>query len=196
MSGWAISSPMNWRLQSIGPQHFATALAIAVGVPVGLYAGWRGLALAQMIRRLRLRRISPPDARTQTEIQEQSRGARPVELRRRNRHAKRRGYSGRFQRRSLAVAEVSTDHCSRMMSRSFSTVPRGATWSAHESAVALKRIGIDKVWVLEGGLKAWREQGFPVSHMLEPPEIVAERHGVKLPRAIITTSWIHTRNLT
>ena len=24
-------------------------------------------------------------------------------------------------------------------------------------AVAVKRIGIDKVWVLEGGLKAWRE---------------------------------------
>jgi len=46
--------------------------------------------------------------------------------------------------------------------------------------VALKRIGIDKVWVLEGGLKAWREQGFPVAS-LEVPEVVAERLGVKLP---------------
>ena len=27
--------------------------------------------------------------------------------------------------------------------------------------MALKRIGVDKVWVLEGGLKAWREHGFP-----------------------------------
>ena len=48
-------------------------------------------------------------------------------------------------------------------------------------AVALKRIGIDKVWVLEGGLKAWREQGFPVAQSLEVPEVVAERLGVKLP---------------
>jgi 3-mercaptopyruvate sulfurtransferase SseA len=49
-------------------------------------------------------------------------------------------------------------------------------------AVALKRIGVDKVWVLEGGLKAWREQGFPVSKSLEVPEVVAERLGVKLPK--------------
>ena len=28
-------------------------------VPIGLYAGWRGLTLLQMVRRLRLRRISP-----------------------------------------------------------------------------------------------------------------------------------------
>ena len=34
-------------------------------------------------------------------------------------------------------------------------------------AVALKRIGVDKVWVLEGGLKAWREHGLPVSRSPE-----------------------------
>ena len=26
--------------------HFGTALGIAIGVPIGLYAGWRGLATA------------------------------------------------------------------------------------------------------------------------------------------------------
>ena len=40
--------------------HFGTALAIAIGIPIGLYLGWRGLVLVRMIRRLRLRRISPP----------------------------------------------------------------------------------------------------------------------------------------
>src|SRR5271166_4049101 len=40
--------------------HFGTALAIAIGTPIALYAGWRGLTLMQMIRRLRVRRISPP----------------------------------------------------------------------------------------------------------------------------------------
>jgi rhodanese-related sulfurtransferase len=48
-------------------------------------------------------------------------------------------------------------------------------------AVALQRIGVDKVWVLEGGLKAWREEGFPVSQSLDVPQVVAERLGVKLP---------------
>jgi 3-mercaptopyruvate sulfurtransferase SseA len=51
------------------------------------------------------------------------------------------------------------------------------------AALALKRIGVDKVWVLEGGLKAWRQQKFPVSQSLEAPEVVAERVGIKLPRA-------------
>jgi rhodanese-related sulfurtransferase len=56
----------------------------------------------------------------------------------------------------------------------------GDTLSARV-AVALKRIGVDKVWVLEGGLKAWREYGLPVSQSLEAPEVVAERLGVRLP---------------
>jgi rhodanese-related sulfurtransferase len=57
----------------------------------------------------------------------------------------------------------------------------GDTLSAR-AAVALRRIGVDNVWVLEGGLRAWREQGLPVSQSLEAPEVVAERFGVKLPR--------------
>jgi 3-mercaptopyruvate sulfurtransferase SseA len=60
----------------------------------------------------------------------------------------------------------------RMMSNSF---------SIRAVAVAFNRIGVDKVWVLDGGVKAWREQGFPVSQSLEVPEVVAERLGVKLP---------------
>jgi membrane protein DedA with SNARE-associated domain len=41
-------------------QHFGTAFGIGIGVPIVLYAGWRGLTLSRMIRQLRLRRISPP----------------------------------------------------------------------------------------------------------------------------------------
>jgi 3-mercaptopyruvate sulfurtransferase SseA len=41
--------------------------------------------------------------------------------------------------------------------------------------MALKQIGMERVWVLEGGLTAWREQGLPLSRSLEIPEVVAER---------------------
>jgi 3-mercaptopyruvate sulfurtransferase SseA len=47
--------------------------------------------------------------------------------------------------------------------------------------MALQRIGVERVWVLEGGLKAWREQGFPVAQSPEIPEVAAERVGVTLP---------------
>jgi rhodanese-related sulfurtransferase len=49
------------------------------------------------------------------------------------------------------------------------------------AAMALQRIGVEKVWVLEGGLNAWRGQGLPVSQSPEIPEVAAARVGVKLP---------------
>ena len=61
--------------------------------------------------------------------------------------------------------------------------PSGSDTVSARAAVELKRIGVDKVWVLEGGLKAWREHGLPVSQFPEVPEAVAERLGVKLPAA-------------
>jgi len=57
------------------------------------------------------------------------------------------------------------------------------------AAMALRRIGVEKVWVLEGGLKAWRKHGFPVSPSPEIPEVAAERVGVKLP----PHDWLETQ---
>jgi 3-mercaptopyruvate sulfurtransferase SseA len=54
--------------------------------------------------------------------------------------------------------------------------------SAHV-ALALKRIGVENVWVLDGGLQGWREKGLPLSQFPEAPETVAERLGVRLPDA-------------
>src|SRR5207248_1597539 len=54
------------------------------------------------------------------------------------------------------------------------------------AAVGLQRIGVEKVWVLEGGLKAWRERGFPVTKSLEAPELIAARVGVELPQPQIS----------
>lgn len=161
-------------------QHFGTALAIAIGVPIALYAGWRGLTLMQMIRRLRVRRISP---------------------RRLNRELK--------SKRKIAVLdlldfELETEGDSpEAIPGAFRVDPSRLWDSPHitvaddvqvilysssgrdtvcaRAAVGLNRIGIDNVWVLEGGLKAWLEKGFAVSKSPEKPEVVAERLGVKLP---------------
>ena len=50
-------------------------------------------------------------------------------------------------------------------------------------AVALKRIGVENVWVLEGGLDSWREKGLPLCQFPEAPGAIAERLGVRLPDA-------------
>jgi membrane protein DedA with SNARE-associated domain/rhodanese-related sulfurtransferase len=49
------------------------------------------------------------------------------------------------------------------------------------TALALRRKGISNVWVLQGGLKAWRELGLPVTTNLTGPEAVAARFGIDLP---------------
>jgi rhodanese-related sulfurtransferase len=163
-------------------QHFGTALAIAIGVPIALYAGWRGLTLMQMIRRLRVRRISPPmlDRKLKSkstiavldlldfelEVEGDSSEAIPGALR--------VNPSRLWNSRHITVP----DHVQVILYSS-----SGRDTVCARAALGLNRIGIENVWVLEGGLKAWREKGFPVSNSLELPEVIAERLGVKLPEA-------------
>ena len=162
-------------------KHFGTAVGIAIIVPILLYAGWRALALVRMIRRLRLRRISPP--MLDRKLKSNSKVA-VVDL---------LNFEEVTGSESLeAIPGAFRADPSRLRKSPRITVPDDVEIILYSSsgrdivsarvAVALKRIGVEKVWVLEGGFKAWREQGFPVSKSLEVPELVAERLGVKLPR--------------
>jgi membrane protein DedA with SNARE-associated domain/rhodanese-related sulfurtransferase len=161
-------------------RHFGTTLAIGSGIPIGLYVGWRGLVLVRMIRRLRVRRISPAmlDRKLKSNkkvlvldllnFEEETDGKSPEAI------------PGAFRvdpARLRKSPHITVPGDIEIILYSSS---RGDTLSARV-AVALKRIGVDNVWVLEGGLKAWREHGFPVSQSLEAPEVVAERFGVRLP---------------
>jgi membrane protein DedA with SNARE-associated domain/rhodanese-related sulfurtransferase len=163
-------------------KHFGTALAIGIGVPFCIYIGWRGLTLIRMIRRLRVRLISAPmldrklrseskvalldllDLEEQTDIE--SPPAIPGALR----------IDPSRLRNSPRIA-VPDDVEIVIYGSS-----RSDLVSAHV-ALALKRIGVENVWVLDGGLQGWREKGLPLSQFPEAPETVAERLGVRLPDA-------------
>ena len=161
-------------------QHFGTALGFGIGIPIALYAGWRGLTLARMIRQLRLRRISPP--MLARKLKSNSKVA-VIDL-----LTFEEGADGESLE---AIPGAFSVDPSVLRKAPYITVPddvkiilycsSGSNMVSARAAVGLKRIGVDKVWVLEGGLKAWREQGFPVSQKLEVPEVVAGRFGVKLP---------------
>jgi rhodanese-related sulfurtransferase len=47
-------------------------------------------------------------------------------------------------------------------------------------AVALGKKGISNVWVLEGGLTAWKKEGLPVTLRLSTSAEAAERFGIKI----------------
>ena len=161
--------------------HFATLLGIAIVVPVFLYAGWRGLVLVQMIRQLRLRRISPPMLERklksnrkvavldllnfEQEIDGQSQGAVPGAFR----------VDPSLLRKWPRIAVP--DDVEIIL---YSSV--GGDVVSARAAVALQRVGVEGIWVLDGGLKAWCDQGLPVSRFPVVREKFEERVGGKLPR--------------
>jgi rhodanese-related sulfurtransferase len=161
-------------------KHFGTALALAIGVPFCLYIGWRGLILIRMIRQLRVRLISAPmlhrklrsgsklalldlldfEVETGSESPQAIPGAFRVDPSR-LRHSPRITVPG-----DVEIVLYCSSRCDIVSAR---------------AAAALQRIGVENVWVLEGGLDGWREAGLLLSQSPEAPEAVAERLGVKLP---------------
>jgi rhodanese-related sulfurtransferase len=160
--------------------HFATALTVGLATPLVLYAAWRGFVLVRMIRQLKLRRISPRMLARKLKSKkkvavldllnfEEESGSQVIEA-----------IPGSFSidpARLRKSPQLLTPNDVQIVLYCSS---RRDVVSARV-ALALRGIGIDKVWVLDGGLKAWREEGFPVSDTLLGPEVVAHRFGIKLP---------------
>ena len=161
-------------------ERFGTVLGICIGTPLFLYAAWRGITLVRMIRQLRLRRISPP--MLARKLKSKSKVA-VLDLANFEADAE--------DKISEAIPGAFVVDPSRLRSSPDIVVPgdvkiilycsTGSDTVSARAAVGLKRIGVDKVWVLEGGLKAWREYGLPTSRSPEQPEAVAKRLGVRLP---------------
>jgi membrane protein DedA with SNARE-associated domain/rhodanese-related sulfurtransferase len=163
-------------------KHFGTALTLAIGVPFCLYIGWRGLILIRMIRQLRVRLISAPM------------------LHRKLRSGSKLALLDLLDFEEEADVESSSAipgafriDPSRLRNSPRISVPddveivlycssRSEIVSA-QAALALRRIGVENVWILEGGIHGWREKGLPLSQFPEAPEAVAERLGVRLPDA-------------
>lgn len=160
-------------------RQFGTVFSIAVGVPVCLYAGWRGLALMRMIRRLQVRRISP--AMLARKLRSNSKVAVLDLL----------DFEEETEGASGAIPGAFRVDPSRLQKSPHIIVPddveivlyssSGGDIVSAQAAVALQRIGVHNVWVLEGGLRAWRERGLPVSPSPEVPKVAAARWGVMLP---------------
>jgi len=161
-------------------QHSATVLGIAIGAPIAVYALWRGLTMFRVVRQLRQRRISP--TLLAGELKSNSKVAL-LDLLNFEEEAdtdSADAIPGAFRVDPTLLREspqITVPDDAKIVLYS----PSGSDTVSARAAVGLKRIGVDGVWMLEGGLKAWREHGFPVSQSLEPPEVIAERLGVKRP---------------
>ena len=161
-------------------QHFGTALGAAIMVPIVLYAGWRGLTLLGMIRQLRLRHISPPLLARKLKSNSKVAVLDLLDFEEETDSQSVDAIPGAF-RVDPSLLRKSPDITVPGDVKIILYSSSGSDMVSARAALDLKRIGVNKVWVLEGGLKAWREHGFSVSKSLDAPEVVAKRYGVKLP---------------
>jgi membrane protein DedA with SNARE-associated domain/rhodanese-related sulfurtransferase len=159
-------------------ERFAALLVLVLGVPLSLYVVLRGLYLWRVIRQLRLRRISP--ALLQQKIDESSKMAIFDLL---NYEAREEGVAG-------IPGSVRVDP-TRLRRSPRVSIPEGVSvvlycsskneFASARVAEALRKRGIFEVWVLEGGLEAWVQEGRPVTTEFQLPEVVAARLGIVLP---------------
>ena len=169
-------------------KHLGTALGLVIIVPIGLYAGWRGLTLLRMVRRLRLRRISPAMLARKLKSKSKVAVLDLLDFEDETGSESPEAIPGAFRvdpSRLQKSPRISIPDDVEIILYSSS----GGDIVSARAAMALRRIGVEKVWVLEGGLKAWRKHGFPVSQSPEVPEVAAERVGVKLP----PHDWLETK---
>ena len=156
---------------------FGAVLAAVIGIPLGCYVAWRIAVMARMLRHLRLRRITPlllnekiiaGDSIAIIDLLDFEEG-----------HGDRAGIPGAVRmdpaRLRSRLRVVVPENLGLVLYCSSS----GELTSARV-AVALRKKGISNVWVLEGGLTAWKKEGLPVTLRLSTSTEAAERFGIKI----------------
>jgi rhodanese-related sulfurtransferase len=155
-------------------------LVAVIGIPLAFYVArrvWLMVQMLQMLRNLRLRRI------THTLLHKKIRSAEHVAI------VDLLSFEEGPEGHAGIPGAVRMDPA-RLRSRIRVVVPEnlgivlycsssGELTSARV-AVALQKIGISNVWVLEGGLAAWKKEGFPVTVHLSTSREVTERFGIKI----------------
>jgi len=159
-------------------ERFGLVLGVAIGVPLFLFVAWRFFELVRVIRHLRLRRITA--ALLHKKMEEDDKLAVFDLL----------NYEAQDSLTMGIPGSVRADP-TRLRNGPKLTIPddvsvviycssRNDLASARVSE-ALRKRGLTNVWVLEGGLAAWVQEGLPVTSDLKTPEEVAARLGIVLP---------------
>jgi membrane protein DedA with SNARE-associated domain/rhodanese-related sulfurtransferase len=174
--GYAFSSQLDRVIFLV--ERFGLVLGLAVGVPLFLFVAWRFFHLVRVIGHLRLRRITP--ALLNKKMAEDDKLAVFDLL----------NYEARDELTEGIPGSVRVDP-TRLRNGPRLTIPEGVSVvlycsSRNDLASArvsesLRKRGLTNVWVLEGGLAAWVQEGLPVTTDLKTPEEVAARLGIVLP---------------
>jgi len=173
--------------------HFTIALALLIGCPVAIMVTWRITKLFRMIRRLRLRTISPHSLREKLRnggtialidllnFEEAGAAVEGIPGAVRIAPARLRVRDKVFMPKDVEVVL----YCSS---------PREFT--SARVALALLRRGIANVFVLDGGLNAWKAEGYPVTTALSSSTESYAKLGIRLLKPRGSESNLPKRILT
>jgi membrane protein DedA with SNARE-associated domain/rhodanese-related sulfurtransferase len=159
-------------------ERFGVVLGVVIGVPLLLYIGWRAFRLLMMIRRLRVRHMSP--ALLANGLDAGDRIAVIDLLRFEDGQGDQDGIAGAIRidpKRLRYSAKIGVPDDLKVVIYCSS---RGALVSARV-AMAMKRRGVANVWLLEGGLAAWKAEGYATTSTLGTREDLTTRFGIQLP---------------
>jgi membrane protein DedA with SNARE-associated domain/rhodanese-related sulfurtransferase len=174
--GYLLSDRIDLAMRSI--ERFGTVLVVFVGVPLLLYICWRASVLLGMMRYLRLHRMSPVML---DRLMRTKRKVAVIDLLR----------FEDSEECSIGIPGAARIDPERLRKTPKVSVPDDlnvVVYCSSQSqivsarvAVSLRQHGAKNVWVLDGGLKAWQDQGFPVTTQLSTPQQLAVRLGIDLP---------------
>ena len=156
---------------------FGATLTAGIGIPLACYVAWRVGVVTHMLRHLRLRRITP--LLLNEKIRSGERIAIIDLLGFEDCHADRAGILGAVRMDPAHLRSRLRIVVPENLGLVLYCASSGELTSAGV-AVALRKRGISNVWVLEGGLAAWKREGLPVTLQLSTLEEAAERFGIEI----------------
>ncbi|HEY0307362.1 MAG TPA: VTT domain-containing protein [Acidobacteriaceae bacterium] len=161
---------------------FANTLVLVLGVPLLIFFIWKLVQLIRMIRRLRPLHITPRQLKARMDAGEK---IGLVDLLR---------FEDDPQEMSAIPGAVRVDP-GRMREKTRVVVPEGVdlvlycesknSFVSARVAAVLRKKGIKRILVLEGGLAAWKEHGYPLDNEFADPYAEMQRLGV----AMIPPLW-------
>ncbi len=160
-----------------GAERFGTILGVLIGVPLLSYVVWRGFVLVQMMRYLKRHRIGPALLNRRLLATEKIAVIDLLGLEDGKEQAP--GIPGAVRLDPVRLRGISKIAVPDDVSIVLYCSSRDQFMSARV-AVALRRRGAKRVWILDGGLKGWQDQGFSVTTELSTPQQVAARLGIDL----------------
>src|SRR5271170_2151399 len=156
---------------------FSNAIILIFGIPLLLFFVWKIVTLVRMIRQLRYLRITPEELKSRVDAGEK---IGIVDLLRFEEDPEEvPGISGAIRLEPLEIRRRKQIHVPDDVALVIYCRSRDSFVSARV-AVAMRKHGIRRVQILDGGLEAWKALGFSLSEKFADPQTELNRLGIEV----------------